>query len=196
MQTRSPERYKRRFLVEFTPTESDRLDQLGLVHGSKRRAILDGLQLLESGELETLRERIAALEGDRDAAAGEATVQLGETRRLREERKASAAQLRETRAGLKSATTDLRQAKQDVATLRHDLAAAQAEARRQAALVPHFAFCAACGKYVPESEWDEQPDGKGGVHVYHKPHGLHLKPTLGQNSSALFWRATPAEPAK
>ena len=62
--------------------------------------------------------------------------------------------------------------------------------------MPHFAACAACGKYVPESEWAEQPDGKGGVHVYHKPHGLHLKPTLGQNSSALFWRATPTEAAK
>ena len=134
MQTRSPDRYKRRFLVEFTPSESDRLDQLGLVHGSKRRAILDGLRLLESGELETLRERIAALEGERDAAAGEAAVQLTETRRLREERKASAAQLRETRAALKSATTDLRQAKQDLATVRRDLAAAQAEARRLAAL--------------------------------------------------------------
>ncbi|MGO9181403.1 MAG: hypothetical protein ACLQBX_04860 [Candidatus Limnocylindrales bacterium] len=196
MQARSPDRYKRRFLVEFTPSESDRLDQLGLVHGSKRRAILDGLRLLESGELESLRERIAALEGERDAAAGEAAAQLTETRRLCEERKASAAQLRETRAALTSAKADLRQAKQDVATVRHDLAAAQTEARRLEARLPHHAFCAACGNYVPENDWDEQPDGKGGVHVYHKPHGLHLKPTLGQNSSALFWRATPAEPAK
>jgi len=196
MQTRSPDRYKRRFLVEFTPTESDRLDQLGLVHGSKRRAILDGLRLLESGELETLRERIAALEGEREAAAGEAALQQTETRRLREERKAGTMQLRETRAALKAATSDLRRTKQDLATVRRELAVAQADARRLAAQVPHFAACAACGKYVPESEWEEQPDGKGGVHVYHKPHGLHLKPTLGQNSSALFWRATSMEAAK
>jgi DNA repair exonuclease SbcCD ATPase subunit len=195
----SPERYKRRFLVVFTPSESDRLDRLGLAHGSKRRAILAGLRLLESGELETLRERVAALEGERDAAAAAAaaaTEQVAKAGTLRKELQTATRQLREVRAALTSAQGELRQTRQDLAKAQHDGEAAQAEARRQAALVPHFAACAACGKYVPESEWAEQPDGKGGVHVYHKPHGLRLKPTLGQNSSALFWRATPAEPAK
>ena len=196
MQAYPPDRYKRRFLVEFTPSESDLLDRLGLKQGTKRRAILDGLRLLESGELETLRERLAEVERERDTARAEAagaTQQLAKAGTLRDELKVTAAQLREARAALKSAKAELRQTDQDLASVRLDLAAAQAEAHRLAALVPHYAFCAACGKHVPESEWAEQPDPKGGVHVYHQRHGYRPKATFGENYSVLFWRATPRE---
>lgn len=198
MQPHPPDRYKRRFLVEFTPNESDLLDRLGLSRGTKRRAILDGLRLLESGELETLRGSVAALERERDAAAAEAAVaaaQVAEGGTLRDELMATTSRLRDERGDLKSARASLRQAKQDLGSARRDLAAAQAEIRRLASLVPHHAFCAACGKYVPETEWAEQPTEKGGVHVYHKRHGYRPKATFGENYSVLFWRATPAEAA-
>ncbi len=197
MQPPPADRYKRRFLVEFTPTESDLLDRLGLSRGTKRRAILDGLRLLESGELETLRGHVAELEQGRDAAAVEAAAtaaQLAAGRTLRDELKATTSQLRDERAVLKLARADLRQAKEDLASARRDLTAAQGEARRLAALVPHHAFCAACGKYAPEAEWAEQAGEKGGAHVYHKPHGYRPKATFGQNYSLLFWRSTPSVP--
>jgi hypothetical protein len=197
MQSRSPDRYKRRFLVEFTPNESDLLDRLGLTRGTKRRAILDGLRLLESGELETLRGSVAELERERDAAAAEAAVtaaQLAEGGTLRDELTATTSQLRDERGALKLARAGLRQAKQDLASARQDLAAAQAEGRRLEALVPHYAFCAACRKFVPEAEWAEQPVEKGGVHVYHKRHGYRPKPTFAENYSLLFWRSTPSAP--
>jgi chromosome segregation ATPase len=195
MQQHSPDRYKRRFLVEFTPNESDLLDRLGLSRGTKRRAILDGLRLLESGELETLRGSVAELERERDAVAAAAATHLAEMGGLRDERKASAGQLREARAEIKSAKADLREVNQDLADVRQDLTSVQAEARRLATLVPHHAFCAACGKYVSESEWAEQAAEKGVVHVYHKPHGYRPKASVTQYPSVLFWRSMPPEAA-
>ena len=110
MQAYPPDRYKRRFLVEFTPSESDLLDRLGLKQGTKRRAILDGLRLLESGELESLRERLAQAERERDAAMAEAaaaTQQLAETVTLREELRTTTRQLREKRAAVRSARSQV-----------------------------------------------------------------------------------------
>ncbi len=195
MQIPPPDRYKRLFPVQLTPAESDLLDRLGLEHGTKRQAVLDGLRLLGSGELETLRARVITLEGERDAAAAEATAgraaHLAEARTSREASKTIRVQLREERSAVRSARAELRQTRQDLASARQDLVAAQAEAGRLTALVPHHAFCTACGKYVPEAEWAEQPDPKGGVHVNHRPHGLRTKATLTQLPSLLFWRATP-----
>ncbi len=199
MQAYPPDRYKRRFLVEFTPSESDLLDRLGMSRGTKRRAILDGLRLLESGELEALRERLAAAERERDAALTETTAtaaQLAEAGTLRDAAKAATAHLRDERAALKLARADLRQAKQDLAGARQDLAAAQAEGRRLAALVPHVAYCPACSKYVSEEEWAAQAAGQGVVHVYHQRHGYRAKGSITQYPSVLFWRSTPSEAAK
>ena len=55
-------RYRRRFIVEFGPEDSGLVDRVGEVYKTKRAAIIAGLRLLDSGEIEQLRARLAALE--------------------------------------------------------------------------------------------------------------------------------------
>ena len=192
-----PDRYKRPFLVQLTLAESDLLERAGSRHGTKRKAVVEGLRLLESGELDALRGRVADLERERDTAAAEArnasATQSADAQSARAELKQASGQLREERAALRSARAELRTARQDLAGTRKELASVQTEAHRLAARVPHHAFCGACGRYVPDAEWAEQVDPKGGVHVYHRPHGFRQRGTLGQGASALFWRAKPGE---
>ncbi len=56
--------YRRRFIVEFGPEDSGLIDRMGVAHRTKRAAIIAGLRLLESGELERLRMQVAGLEAD------------------------------------------------------------------------------------------------------------------------------------
>lgn len=194
----SDHRYRRRFLVEFTPAESDQLDRLGFAHGTKRRAILDGLQLLETGEVEALRAQVATLTAEREAARAAATrVSEAGTASAKEQRaKASAtsAKLIDERAAHKETRTQLAQARQDLKNAKQSLANAEAEKRRLAALIPHHAFCPSCDVYVPETEWAEAPDNKGGIHVYHKAHDPIAKRSWNQKPSLLFWRPAPSAP--
>ena len=187
-------RYRRRFLVEFTASESDLADRLGAVHGSKRRAIVTGLQLLESGVVESLGTQVAALERERDAAKA-ASSKASEGLRTAKERAADA---KETADELKSERTahnktkaELAQARRELASARQALAAAQSETQRYAAALPTMAYCPGCEKYVPESEWAEQPVEGGLVHVYHAKHGYQPKPALLKTQSVMFWRGGP-----
>ena len=206
MPVSSPDRYRRPFLIQLTAAESDRLDRLGATRGSKRQALLDGLALLETGELETLRTRVAELEQERDQAVADArtaaTAQAADGAGVRDRLRQATTQLRDERAAHRATTAELRQRTQDLSSLRRDLAstqrelaAAQDEARRLAARLPHQAFCGACGKLAPEAEWATQPAQGGGLYVYHQPHGWRPKATLTQGPSVLFWLATPRETA-
>lgn len=177
-------RYRRRFLVEFTPAESDLVERLGRVHGTKRRAILEGLAALDSGELAALRARAAELEGQLTAAAATASD-------ARAAVAAAKVELRDERSAHRQTKARLREAQRQVAVARADLAAARAARDRLTVLVPHHAYCAACEKLVPEAEWAEQPMERGVV-VFHRPHGYRPKRTLTQSPSVLFWRATGA----
>ena len=203
MPASSADRYRRPFLMQLTAAESDRLDRLGSQRGSKRQAVLDGLALLESGAVEALQTRVGDLEQERDRVAAEAATAAQQAalagttcEAARGELAATTRQLREARAALRVAKTELRETTTALASAQQDVAAAQAEARRLAALVPHHAFCGACGKYVPEAEWAEQADPKGGVHLYHQPHGYRPRASLGQGASLLFWLAKSRERAE
>lgn len=184
-------RYRRRFLVEFTPAESDLAERLGAVHGSKRRAIVTGLGLLESGEVESLRAQVAALEKERDAAkaaASKASEGLRTAKERAADAKETAAELREERAAHNKAKAELAQARREIASTRQDLATAQSEQQRYASALPTMAYCPGCEKYVPRTEWAEQPVEGGIVHVYHAKHGYQLKPAFTKTQSVMFWR--------
>jgi uncharacterized coiled-coil DUF342 family protein len=124
-------RYRRRFLVEFTAAESDLADRLGAVHGSKRRAIVKGLSLLESGEAESLRAQVAALERERDAAKAAAS-KAGESLKTAKEQaadaKEAASELRNERAAHNKTKAELAQVQRDFSATRQALAEAQANA--------------------------------------------------------------------
>src|SRR3954465_6416017 len=67
-------RYRRRFIVEFGPEDSGLIDRMGVAHRTKRAAIIAGLRLLESGELERLPARVAVLEHELAASADKAAA--------------------------------------------------------------------------------------------------------------------------
>src|ERR1035437_5463852 len=57
-------RYRRRFIVEFGPEDSGLVDRMGVAHRTKRAAIIAGLRLLESGDVEQLRAQVADLQDE------------------------------------------------------------------------------------------------------------------------------------
>src|ERR1035437_5433909 len=184
-------RYRRRFLVEFTPAESDLAERLGAVHGSKRRAIVTGLGLLDSGEVESLRARVEALERERDAAnaaASKAGESLKAAKEQAAESKGAATELRTERAAHKQTKADLARARRELADTQQTLATAQSEQQRYASALPTMAYCPDCEKYGPRSEWAEQPAADGFIHVYHTKHGYQPKQTFTKQLSVMFWR--------
>jgi hypothetical protein len=184
-------RYRRRFLVEFTPAESDLAERLGAVHGSKRRAIVTGLGLLESGEVEALRARVAALEKERDAAkaaASKAGERLATAKEQAADAKEAANELRNERAAHNKTKAELAQVRREIASTRQELATAQSEQQRYAEALPTMAYCPACRDYAPRDEWDERPAEGGIVHIYHTKHGYQPKATFTKLQSVMFWR--------
>ena len=183
-------RYRRRFIVEFGPEDSGLVDRVGEVYKTKRAAIIAGLRLLDSGEIDQLRARLAALEAElssaREALQEEAQAVL--------DAKPAAAQakadLREKREELAAARAEVRRVKTANAEVRRSIVELSAERDRLRDQVPHHAYCGYCDKLVPDSEWAEQ-GAQGGFHVYHKPDGYRAKGAImGGPATVLFWRAT------
>lgn len=190
-------RYRRRFIVEFGPEDSGLIDRMGLAHRTKRAAIIAGLRLLESGELERLRERVAGLEQQlattsevlaaAQRTAGTATPKLAKAKAdLAAERTAH----RRTRKALDHATTKLTEVQQAIGRSGHEIADLHTERDRLADLMPQRAFCQQCEKLVPEEEWAEQTTATA-VDVYHKKHRYRAKGALWSGTTPLFQRRLP-----
>jgi hypothetical protein len=193
MPRRSAEpRYRRRVVLELTPVESDLLDRLADGHGTIRGAVLVGLRALEA-------DRSADLE----AQVRDLTEQLASAERSaadeRDRLAAAIAQAATSREELKAAQTERKAAREDLRQARAKLSNARgaAETQRLAleAQMVHTAFCGACGKFVPESEWAEQTV-QGEVITYHKPDGFRPKPGLLQLPTVLFSRPSSAGESK
>ncbi len=195
-------RYRRRFIVEFGPEDSGLVDRMGEVHKTKRAAIIAGLRLLDSGELERLRERVTALEADLASARAElesARASLAEQTAASKKARPAAAQttadLRAERQAHAAVQGELRQLKAASAEGHRVQASLEAERDRLAALVPHHAYCGYCDRLVPESEWAEQP-ARNGFDVYHKPDGYRAKgSTWSGAATVLFWRPKAGSPS-
>jgi hypothetical protein len=188
-------RYRRRFIVEFGPEDSGLIDRMGEVHRTKRAAIIAGLRLLDSGETEQLRARVATL----SAELASTRAALEEKAKAARDAKPLAAQakadLREKREALAETRAEVRRVKAANADVRRSNEQLTADRDRLRDLVPHFAYCGYCDKLVPEAEWAEQPVERG-FHVYHKPDGYRAKRSmLSGPATVLFWRAKPALPA-
>ena len=186
-----PNRFRRKFLVEFTVEESDLLDRLGREHGSRRAAILAGLHLMAGGELEALRQRVSALEGEltsaqaqhaRDAAAlATATAAAKQGKTTMAALKAEQAAHKQTRTDLKTATNQLKEARGSLATL-------QVAYQQLVASLPAQAYCASCRKLVPQNEWAVESTGQAD-YLYHKADGFRLTDSvLGGRATVLFAR--------
>jgi hypothetical protein len=190
-------RYRRRVVLELTPDESTILDALADRHGTLRGAVLAGLRELEanrSAKLEAqvtdLRKRLESAEQDAQAGSDQAAVGVAE---ITEQLAASRKELKAAQTDRKAVREDLREARAKLSNAR---GAAETQRRALEARLVHHAFCGTCNKFVPESEWAEQPDGQGGVYVYHKRDGFRPKPALLQPSTMLFWRPSPTSESK
>lgn len=197
MPRRSPQpRYRRRVVLELTPDESDLLDRLADGHGTIRGAVLVGLRALEA-------DRSADLEAQvRDLTAQLATAKRSaadERKRLAAELAAATAQVATSRKELKAAQADGKAARSDLREAKAKLSNARgaAETQRLAleARLVHHAFCGACEKLVPDSEWAEQA-AQGGFITYHKPDGFHPQSRLLQPATVLFWRPSATGESK
>jgi hypothetical protein len=186
-------RYRRRFIVEFDPLESELVDRMGVAHRTKRAAILAGLRLLEADESTALRRRVAALEAELEATAARLAATTARVEESGATLAKARADLRAERAAHSATKSSLREAKAVNRETKTTIAALATERDRQMALVPHHAWCGSCGKLVPEAEWAETP-ARGGVDVYHKRDGYRPTPNFRNAATVLFWRATGSTP--
>ena len=187
-------RYRRRFIVEFGPEDSGLIDRMGVAHRTKRAAIIAGLRLLESGELDQLRSRVADLEADLATAqtAGAATrPSTTGTAKLDKSKADLAAERtahRRTQRALDKAQTAVTDAKAALARAQTEAAGLRAESERLADLLPHHAYCGSCDKLVPAAEWAEHATPTG-IDVYHQSDGYRAKGgLLGGPSTVLLQR--------
>lgn len=190
-------RYRRRVVLELTPDESTVLDALADRHGTLRGAILAGLHELEAdrsagfeSQVTDMSARLERAERDAQAERDEAAAEVAS---LREELAASRRELKAARAEYKATRENLREARAKFSNAR-DTAKVQLRAVEARAI--RHAYCGACNKFVPESEWAEQPDGQEGAYIYHKPDGFRPKPALLQPSTMLFWRPSASGESK
>lgn len=187
-----PNRFRRKFLVEFTVEESDLLDRLGREHGSRRAAILAGLRFLAGGELDALRQRAATLEGElssaqvrheRDATAlATATAAAKQGKTNADALKAEQRAHKQTKAELKSVTAQRTESDRKLATL-------QADYQQLVDQLPEQAYCASCRTLVPRGEWTVEAIDQA-VYWYHAPDGFRLADggLGGKRATVLFSR--------
>lgn len=192
-------RYRRRFVVEFGPDDSGLIDRMGIAHHTKRAAIIAGLRLLESGELERLRERVAGLEQQLSTTseiptsaqrtAGTAPAKLDKAKAdLATERAAH----RRTQQALDRSATALTDAQGALRRAGREITGLRAERDRLADLMPHDAFCQECEKLVPENDWAEHTTATG-IDVYHKAHRYREKGAFRSGTTPLFQRRLPGQ---
>ena len=192
-------RYRRRFIVEFGPEDSGLIDRMGLAHRTKRAAIIAGLRLLESGELDQLRSRVADLEqalataDATGAAAKPPTTATAKLDRAKADLAAERTAQRRTQRALDKAQTALQDAQATLTRAKQDIASLQAERDHLADLLPHHAYCGSCEKLVPAAEWAEQATAAG-VDVYHQPDGYRpRRGVIGRPTTVLLQRHAPGQ---
>ena len=185
-------RYRRRFIVEFGPEDSGLIDRMGVAHRTKRAAIIAGLRLLESGELERLRAQVATLEADlataqaARAAAKPSTTGTARLDKAKADLTAERTAHRRTQQALDKARAAVTDAKAALAQAKTEAGNLREERDQLAALLPHHAYCGACEKLVPAAEWAEQATTEG-VDVYHQPDGYRAKRgVIGRPITVLF----------
>ncbi|MGO9178819.1 MAG: hypothetical protein ACLQBX_01105 [Candidatus Limnocylindrales bacterium] len=195
-------RYRRRFVVEFGPEDSGLIDRMGLAHRTKRAAIVAGLRLLESGELEQLRAQVAGLQAElataqhAPAAAQRATGAAGpKLDKAKADLAAERAAHRRTQKTLDQAQAALSEAQVSLARAQQEIVGLRAERDRVADLLPHHAYCRYCEKLVPEGEWAEHPTPEG-VDVYHGSDGYRARGSLRGPATILFQRRGSGQAAR
>lgn len=182
-------RYRRRFIVEFGPEDSGLVDRVGEVYKTKRAAIIAGLRLLDSGETEQMRARLAALEAELSSAREALEEKAKAVRAAKPAAALAKVDLREKSEELAAARAEVRRAKTANAEVRRAMVELTAERNRLRDQVPHHAYCGHCDKLAPDSEWAEEAAERG-YYVYHRGDGFRPKRSIvGGPATVLFWRA-------
>jgi hypothetical protein len=188
-------RYRRRFIVEFGPEDAGLIDRMGVAHRTKRAAIIAGLRLLDSGEVERLRSRVTGLEAELAAAKEVLAAASAAASSAKPDLAQAKAHLRAERDGHRATKVSLKEARASATRANAQIAALRAERDRLVVLLPHHAYCGSCDKLVAETEWGEQP-ARNGYDVYHKTDGYRAKSGIMNPATVLFWRATSGGAAR
>jgi lauroyl/myristoyl acyltransferase len=195
-------RYRRRFIVEFGPEDSGLIDRMGLAYRTKRGAIIAGLHLLESGELEQLRSRVAGLEQQltmaqqaRSAAPRTTATSARTQGKLQADLEAERSAHRQTQKALDQSQATLTDAQAALTRARQEIVGLRAEQARLTALLPRMAYCRECATLVPEAEWAEHSTATG-IDVYHTAHAYREKRSYRPGTTPLFQRAKSAQAAR
>lgn len=169
---------RRRVIVEFTPEQLALLDQAEARHGTKRAGIVaalaayatptpsDGEAGRSSARAKADKAQAAKLRVAEDDP-GAAQTELSSLRTARAKAEAKASELREqlehadrVRIAIEDAwASKAAQLNELIDTLRTQ--------------IPDAAYCARCGKWVPEPEWAWTDDGARGEYAYHTRCGDH-----------------------
>ena len=181
-------RYRRRFIVEFGPEDSGLIDRMGIAHRTKRAAIIAGLRLLESGEVERLRAQVANLETELTRATADLAAAKTKAGAAKPDLAAAKADLKAERDAHRATKATLRDTKATLTQAQNEVKSLRGERDSLAALLPHHAACRACDKLVPAAEWADH-ETTDGVDVYHKNDGYRAKGgLLGGPSTVLLQR--------
>ncbi len=186
-------RYRRRFIVEFGPEDSGLIDRMGVAHRTKRAAIIAGLRLLESGEVEQLRGQVADLKHELAQAKEDLATATKTAATAKPELATAKEDLKAEREAHRATTRTLTNTKATLTKAQADIVALQRERDQLTALLPLHAACRACDKLVPKAEWAEHatPDG---VDVFHQLDGYRAKGSiLSGASTVLFQRPSPGQ---
>ncbi|MHB8642842.1 MAG: hypothetical protein ACYDA3_08155 [Gaiellaceae bacterium] len=186
--TPTPESYRRRFPLELTPSESDHLEHHARTHGSKRAALLAGLNALT--EHDTLTTALQKAEQERDELnAGHAVTQkrltdlerqLAKTAKEASEAKSQSGANKKRENSEKASTNAALKQYQDALSEEQDLRAELENDLNERAV--DYLYCHRCSTWTPPDQWAEQ-EGDDGTLLYHERCGFHRggafdKPTI------------------
>lgn len=193
-----PSGFRRRFPLELSPEEYQRLEDAARPAGSKRAALLAGLAALTEAQ-----ETQAALTRAEDQLAtahteiAALTTSLTKTDQARAHAEAAASASTATdRKAAQQADVELAEARKRIRRLEQSLRAERRSHEETLdelhALRPHVVgelHCPRCGQFASHTDWATQKTADGAL-VYHKPCGYHRGGLLDQTS--VLGRQVPA----
>ena len=192
-----PTGFRRRFPLELSPDEYQRLEDAARPAGSKRAALLAGLAALT--EAHEIRAALTRAEDQLATAHTEIaalTTSLTKTDQARAHAEAAASTSTATdRKAAEQAEIELAEARKRIRKLEESLRAERRsheetldEVHALRARAVDELHCPRCGKFAGHTDWAAQrtPDG---ILVYHKPCGYHRGGLL-ETTSVLARRVT------
>jgi hypothetical protein len=188
--TPNPQSFRRRFPLELTPAECELLEREGRRVGTKRAALLAGLEALQDREplahaleqLEAERDALKDQLAERDKDLAKLERQLAKTskdaRTAQTEKRTAARRESEARQQAAERADAYAEALHEERDARDELEAELDDLREQAV---DELYCHRCAKWVEPADWAAGENDAADL-LYHRQCGLHRGTALTQTS--------------